>query len=138
MLHEYFYFSLQTIEGQVFDRHLLGLRLLAKENNIEMPAVFTDPSYAKSVHFCLSTSQVWHDRFVFIVFNNYLSLLFWRNDCYRTTTVMVPCSYALWSLSSCTLYSFLTFNELKTIGNCSGLYLMEVIQARVFLWMRVN
>ena len=50
--------SLQAVEGQVFDRHLLGLRLLAKENGIEMPEMFTDPSYAKSLHFCLSTSQV--------------------------------------------------------------------------------
>jgi len=49
---------MQTLEGQVFDRHLLGLRLIAKENDIDMPALFTDKSYAKSLHFCLSTSQV--------------------------------------------------------------------------------
>ena len=40
------------------DRHLLGLRLLAKEAGMETPELFKDPAYGKSVHFCLSTSQV--------------------------------------------------------------------------------
>ena len=49
---------LQAISGQVFDRHLLGLKLVAVENGLEIPELYNDPTYAKSVHFCLSTSQV--------------------------------------------------------------------------------
>ncbi|GAB1603436.1 peroxisomal carnitine O-octanoyltransferase-like [Argonauta hians] len=43
------------------DRHLLGLYMLARENGEEIPAIFTDPSYAKSGgggNFTLSTSFV--------------------------------------------------------------------------------
>ena len=42
----------------MFDRHLLGLRLIAKESGIETPEIFKEPSYEKTSHFSLSTSQV--------------------------------------------------------------------------------
>ncbi len=48
----------QAISGQAPDRHLLGLRLIASEAGIELPGIFTDPAYSKSLHFNLSTSQV--------------------------------------------------------------------------------
>ena len=37
---------------------MLGLRMIAKEKGIEMPSIFTDPVYSKTLHFRLSTSQV--------------------------------------------------------------------------------
>lgn len=43
------------MSGQVFDRHLFGLKLLAGN---ELPALYSDPTYAKSLHHRLSTSQV--------------------------------------------------------------------------------
>ena len=46
-------------DGQGMDRHLLGLRLICREQGIEMPAIFTDPAYrVSSQHWTLSTSQV--------------------------------------------------------------------------------
>ncbi|CAL4150213.1 unnamed protein product, partial [Meganyctiphanes norvegica] len=44
--------------GQGFDRHLFGLRKLAEASGGEMPALFTDPSYAKINHIILSTSTL--------------------------------------------------------------------------------
>ena len=40
------------------DRHLLGLKLTADENDLETPDLFTDVAYTRSLHFCISTSQV--------------------------------------------------------------------------------
>eukprot|EP00117_Sycon_ciliatum_P031805 scpid51630/ scgid24814/ Carnitine O-acetyltransferase; Carnitine acetyltransferase len=51
-------YSKWAVFGQGFDRHLLGLRLIAKENGIPMPPVFEDPNYWESLNFRLSTSQV--------------------------------------------------------------------------------
>lgn len=50
--------SVQAISGQAIDRHLLGLKLLALEENLTMPEIFTDPAFAKALHYRLSTSQV--------------------------------------------------------------------------------
>ncbi|XP_074546954.1 carnitine O-acetyltransferase [Halichoeres trimaculatus] len=47
-----------AISGQAIDRHLLGLKLLALEENLSMPEIFTDPAFAKALHYRLSTSQV--------------------------------------------------------------------------------
>ncbi|KAJ3323237.1 Carnitine O-acetyltransferase mitochondrial [Boothiomyces sp. JEL0866] len=44
-------------DGHGVDRHFLGLRLLLKPNE-EKPAIFTDPVFARSCHWNLSTSQV--------------------------------------------------------------------------------
>ncbi|BFZ20522.1 hypothetical protein BsWGS_23563 [Bradybaena similaris] len=47
-----------TINGHGIDRHLLGMRLIAQENGLQVPEIFTDPAYKKSTHYNLSTSQV--------------------------------------------------------------------------------
>ncbi len=47
-----------AISGRAIDRHLMGLRVLARDNGISMPEIFTDTTYGKSLHFQLSTSQV--------------------------------------------------------------------------------
>lgn len=47
-----------AIQGLGVDRHFLGLKLVAKNNNIELPEIYNDPGYVKSSHMRLSTSQV--------------------------------------------------------------------------------
>ncbi|XP_056444090.1 carnitine O-acetyltransferase isoform X1 [Gadus chalcogrammus] len=47
-----------AIQGQAIDRHLLGLKLQAIEEQVSLPEIFTDPSYAAAMHFKMSTSQV--------------------------------------------------------------------------------
>lgn len=54
--NDYFFFLVH--EGYGIDRHLLGLKLIAKENGIELPALYTDEGYVRSSNFRLSTSQV--------------------------------------------------------------------------------
>ncbi|KAJ3038037.1 Carnitine O-acetyltransferase mitochondrial [Rhizophlyctis rosea] len=47
----------KCIEGRGVDRHLLGLRLSLKPDEPK-PSIFTDPSYAETSHWKLSTSQI--------------------------------------------------------------------------------
>lgn len=47
-----------AVEGQAYDRHLLGLKMQALENGENIPDLFMDVSYFMSSHFKLSTSQV--------------------------------------------------------------------------------
>ena len=44
--------------GNGIDRHLLGLKLIAEENNIAMPELFKHPAWTESTSWKLSTSQV--------------------------------------------------------------------------------
>lgn len=48
----------QAVNGFGVDRHLLGLKLIALENNIELPAVYKDKAYILSSRMRISTSQV--------------------------------------------------------------------------------
>ncbi|KAG7399983.1 hypothetical protein PHYBOEH_007324 [Phytophthora boehmeriae] len=53
--------SIETLTGNGIDRHLLGLQIAAMQKKKTPPALFTDPSYAKSGgggNFVLSTSNV--------------------------------------------------------------------------------
>ncbi|KAK8773327.1 hypothetical protein V5799_012140 [Amblyomma americanum] len=53
--------SMQTVNGDGPDNHLLGLREMARLH--EMPAaIFSDKSYADFLHFRLSTSQLSADK----------------------------------------------------------------------------
>jgi len=52
------FYAAQAVSGFGVDRHLLGLKLVAKENGIPVPELFSDKAYAISTHFRLSTSQV--------------------------------------------------------------------------------
>jgi len=47
-----------AISGQGIDRHLLGLKLTALENGMDIPQLFMDLSFRENLHFRLSTSQV--------------------------------------------------------------------------------
>lgn len=51
-------YTLMALQGKGVDRHLLGLKLMALENNIPVPDFYKTPGIAKSAHFHLSTSQV--------------------------------------------------------------------------------
>jgi len=44
--------------GKGCDRHLLGLKIMALESGIDLPSIFTDPAFAISTKFQLSTSNV--------------------------------------------------------------------------------
>ncbi|XP_061512313.1 carnitine O-acetyltransferase [Anopheles gambiae] len=47
-----------AIQGYGVDRHLLGLKLTAKENGLALPELYADQGLQKSAHMRLSTSQV--------------------------------------------------------------------------------
>ncbi|CAF3615540.1 unnamed protein product [Rotaria sordida] len=47
-----------AINAKGIDRHLLGLRLIAMENNLPKPALFDHISYKRAMRYTLSTSQV--------------------------------------------------------------------------------
>lgn len=46
------------MKGEGVDRHLLGLKLIALENKIELPEIYKDPAFAKSMNFRITSSQV--------------------------------------------------------------------------------
>ncbi|XP_061163747.1 carnitine O-acetyltransferase-like isoform X2 [Saccostrea echinata] len=48
----------EAIKGQGIDRHLLGLKLIALQNNMKVPALHMDMAYSLSSHHNISTSQV--------------------------------------------------------------------------------
>ena len=49
---------LQAIDGRGIDRHLMGLKLTAIENGIDVPDFYRDPGYSTSNNWRCSTSQV--------------------------------------------------------------------------------
>lgn len=51
-------YTVMAMTGEAVDRHLLGLKLIARENKLPIPEFYDDESYAKSTHFRVSTSQV--------------------------------------------------------------------------------
>uniref|UniRef100_A0AC35TZA6 Carn_acyltransf domain-containing protein n=1 Tax=Rhabditophanes sp. KR3021 TaxID=114890 RepID=A0AC35TZA6_9BILA len=51
-------YSVAAMNGRGVDRHLLGLRLAARELGIETPQLFKEDAYQKMMHFNVSTSQV--------------------------------------------------------------------------------
>lgn len=52
------WYTNMAVSGQAIDRHLLGLKMLALEQKMSLPPIFTDQSYSKALHYRLSTSQV--------------------------------------------------------------------------------
>jgi carnitine O-acetyltransferase len=44
-------------QGKGVDRHLYGLRIIAKMNDIPLPGIFSDPCFARSSHWSMSTSH---------------------------------------------------------------------------------
>ena len=48
----------RVLNCESFDRHLLGLKLTALENNIELPEIYSDPAYQRACHYYISSSQI--------------------------------------------------------------------------------
>jgi len=48
----------RCMAGQGIDRHLMGLRILAMEQGMAMPSIFTDKGYTCTTTYTLSTSQM--------------------------------------------------------------------------------
>uniref|UniRef100_A0A0K0F336 Carnitine O-acetyltransferase (inferred by orthology to a human protein) n=1 Tax=Strongyloides venezuelensis TaxID=75913 RepID=A0A0K0F336_STRVS len=51
-------YSVMAMNGRGIDRHLLGLRLAARDLIIPTPEIFKETAYQKMIHFQVSTSQV--------------------------------------------------------------------------------
>ncbi|XP_055853028.1 carnitine O-acetyltransferase-like [Episyrphus balteatus] len=51
-------YTTMALQGRGVDRHLLGLKLMALENNLPIPEFYNLPAFTRSNHFRLSTSQV--------------------------------------------------------------------------------
>lgn len=51
-------FKIQALNGFGVDRHLLGLKLIALENGIDIPDLYKDVAFTRSAHMRISTSQV--------------------------------------------------------------------------------
>ena len=52
------WYTKEAINAQGVDRHLLGLKLIAGESGLELPSIYTDAAFARSLTHDLSTSQV--------------------------------------------------------------------------------
>ncbi|CAK1603225.1 unnamed protein product [Parnassius mnemosyne] len=51
-------YTVQALQGFGVDRHLLGLKLTAIENGIDVPKLYSDAGFHRSAHMRISTSQV--------------------------------------------------------------------------------
>ncbi|TKR71794.1 hypothetical protein L596_019335 [Steinernema carpocapsae] len=61
-------YSVEAMHGKGMDRHLLGLKLIAAENKIPLPALLKSPAMEKMLHFQVSTSQVPTKHFIQMCF----------------------------------------------------------------------
>uniref|UniRef100_A0A0M3K2Q8 Carn_acyltransf domain-containing protein n=1 Tax=Anisakis simplex TaxID=6269 RepID=A0A0M3K2Q8_ANISI len=52
------HYTVQAMNGNGMDRHLLGIELAASDLNMPLPKIFSTDAYKKMMHFNLSTSQV--------------------------------------------------------------------------------
>ncbi len=48
----------QACNGEAFDRHFFGLKMIAVESGIDLPEFFMDKTFSHALHFNMSTSQV--------------------------------------------------------------------------------
>uniref|UniRef100_A0A914V011 Choline/carnitine acyltransferase domain-containing protein n=1 Tax=Plectus sambesii TaxID=2011161 RepID=A0A914V011_9BILA len=57
-------YSIDAMNGQAIDRHLLGLKLTALESGLDLPKLFAHTAYKKMQHYNVSTSQVPTKNFI--------------------------------------------------------------------------
>ena len=50
--------TMDVINMKSFDRHLLGLKLIAIDNKIDLPELYNDSGFKKLCHFYISSSQI--------------------------------------------------------------------------------
>ncbi len=53
----------EAVEGKGCDRLLMGMRLIAKENNLPVHDIYADKAFSKSNHWAISTSQMSSEGF---------------------------------------------------------------------------
>lgn len=51
-------YTVQASSGEGVDRHLFGLKLIAREKNFPIPELYSDEAFVRSTNFRISTSQV--------------------------------------------------------------------------------
>lgn len=51
-------YTTNVINFNAFDRHLLGLKLIALENGIDLPNIYNDVGFKRICHYHISSSQV--------------------------------------------------------------------------------
>ncbi|XP_026271805.1 carnitine O-acetyltransferase isoform X1 [Frankliniella occidentalis] len=51
-------YTMEASKGLGVDRHLFGLKLIAQEANMDLPALYSDPGYTRSARMRISSSQV--------------------------------------------------------------------------------
>ena len=61
--------------GDGIDRHFLGLKRIALENNITIPSILTDKAFDKSTHFMVKTSQV-SGLYILFIYLCYIATIF--------------------------------------------------------------
>lgn len=52
-------YAKMAMQGGGIDRHLMGLKLIARENGLAVPDLFADDGFVKSTNYRISTSQVY-------------------------------------------------------------------------------
>lgn len=60
-------YTTMAMQGSGVDRHLMGLKLIAKENGYAVPELYADDGFVKSTNYRISTSQVMEDENILIV-----------------------------------------------------------------------
>lgn len=51
-------YAKMTVAGNAVDRHLLGIKLVAKEEGLDLPELYEDPAFTRSTYHRISSSQV--------------------------------------------------------------------------------
>ncbi|XP_046845158.1 carnitine O-acetyltransferase-like [Xenia sp. Carnegie-2017] len=51
-------YTKEACNGEAFDRHFFGLKMIAVESGMDLPEFFMDKTFGRSVHFNMSTSQI--------------------------------------------------------------------------------
>lgn len=85
-------FTNMALQGQGVDRHLLGLKLMAIENNRPIPTFFSSKPFVKSSTFLISTSQVATNNKAFMCYGSPLKEGY--GCCYnpRANDIFLACS----------------------------------------------
>lgn len=95
-----------VLSCETFDRHLLGLKLVALENDIDLPEIYKDVAYQRACHYLISSSQV-TSKFEYAVTSYGPAVEDGYGACYSITEKKI--SFGLSSLRSskqCSAYEF--------------------------------
>ena len=51
-------YTKEACNGEAFDRHFFGLKMIAVESGMDLPEFFMDKTFSRALHFNMSTSQI--------------------------------------------------------------------------------